>query len=185
MRSLAIDVFINFLQNPPDENLLSKLQKDKLWQNWFLKNENPLQIEALKLLSSNENEKTIGSDFVNLFLSDVDFVKAPPFASFYLDKDKEIYSCNSDKIKNIFLNNQFLNFLENEPADSLINELLFIKELLKNDDKKILKAFLKEEFFTWFNMWNDDLTKEAKSDFYKGLAMLMKDFFKELGKELN
>lgn len=37
MRSLAIDVFINFLQNPPDENLLSKLQKDKLWQNWFLK----------------------------------------------------------------------------------------------------------------------------------------------------
>ncbi|HEC1783413.1 TPA: hypothetical protein R1737_001481, partial [Campylobacter lari] len=114
MENLAIDVFINFLQNPPDKNLLEKLKKNKLWENWFLKNDNPLQIEALKLLSCNEDEKTIGSDFVSLFLSDINFVKAPPFASFYLDKDKEIYSYNSDRVKNIFISNKFLNFLENE-----------------------------------------------------------------------
>ncbi|OCX43657.1 cytoplasmic chaperone [Campylobacter ornithocola] len=184
MESLAIDVFINFLQNPPDKNLLEKLKENKLWENWFLKNDNPLQIEALKLLSCNENEETIGSDFVSLFLSDINFVKAPPFASFYLDKDKEIYSCNSDRVKNIFIINNFLYFLENEPADSLVNELLFIKELLKHNDKKTLKIFLEKDFFTWFNLWNDDLEKGAKSDFYKGFAMLMKDFFEELKRKL-
>ncbi|WP_417903776.1 molecular chaperone [Campylobacter sp. LH-2024] len=146
-----------------------------------LKNENPLQKQALKLLSySKEDEKMIGYDFTCLFLSDIDFVKAPPYASFYLDKDKEIYSNNSKKVKNIFLKYNFLNFLENEPQDSLINELLFIKELLKNNNEEILKEFLEKEFFTWFNAWNEDLEKEAKSDFYKGLAMLMRDFFNNL-----
>ncbi|MCV3440566.1 molecular chaperone TorD family protein [Campylobacter lari] len=183
MENLAIDVFINFLQNPPDKNLLEKLKKNKLWENWFLKNDNPLQIEALKLLSCNEDEKTIGSDFVSLFLSDINFVKAPPFASFYLDKDKEIYSYNSDRVKNIFISNKFLNFLENEPADSLVNELLFIKKLLENNNKKTLKIFLEKDFFAWFDLWNDDLIKSAESNFYKGFAMLMKDFFEEFKKE--
>ncbi|MBZ7953895.1 molecular chaperone TorD family protein [Campylobacter sp. W0018] len=181
MKYLAIDIFITFLKNPPKQDLLEKIQEEQLWQRWFLKNENPLQKEALRLLSySKEDEKTIGYDFTRLFLSDINFVKAPPYASFYLDKDKEIYSSNSEKIKNIFLKYNFLIFLENEPQDSLINELLFIKELLKNDDKKTLKEFLEKEFFTWFNMWNNDLEKGAKSDFYKGLAMLMRDFFNDL-----
>ncbi|MFX3627102.1 hypothetical protein [Campylobacter molothri] len=43
-----------------------------------------------------------------------------------------------------------------------------------------MKEFLEKEFFTWFNTWNDDLEKGAKSDFYKGLAMLMRDFFNNL-----
>ncbi|WP_194710961.1 molecular chaperone TorD family protein [Campylobacter jejuni] len=52
-----------------------------------------MQCTALKLLSSsNEDDKLIASDFTSLFLSDVDYVKAPPFASFYLDENKEIYS---------------------------------------------------------------------------------------------
>ncbi|ELJ4689702.1 hypothetical protein R1U47_000878 [Campylobacter jejuni] len=45
-----------------------------------------------------------------MFLSDVDYVKAPPFASFYLDENKEIYSDNSDKIKQIFVQNNFFFF---------------------------------------------------------------------------
>ena len=181
MKHLAIDIFITFFKNPPKQDLLNKIQEEQLWQRWFLKNENPLQKQALKLLSySKEDEKMIGYDFTCLFLSDIDFVKAPPYASFYLDKDKEIYSNNSKKVKNIFLKYNFLTFLENEPQGSLINELLFIEELLKNNNEEILKEFLEEEFFTWFNAWNEDLEKEAKSDFYKGLAMHMRDFFNNL-----
>ncbi|ELY7676951.1 molecular chaperone TorD family protein, partial [Campylobacter jejuni] len=99
------------------------------------KNNSKLQYTALKLLSSsNEDDKLIASDFTSLFLSDVDYVKAPPFASFYLDENKEIYSDNSDKIKQIFVQNNFFSFFNKEPADSLINELLFISFLIKKQD---------------------------------------------------
>ncbi|EAL4065899.1 cytoplasmic chaperone, partial [Campylobacter jejuni] len=52
MQKLAIDIFINFLQNPPNHFLLEKLKKEEFWQNWFLKNNSKLQCTALKLLSS-------------------------------------------------------------------------------------------------------------------------------------
>lgn len=80
-----------------------------------------------------------------MFLSDVDYVKAPPFASFYLDENKEIYSDNSDKVKQIFAQNNFFSFFNEEPANSLINELLFISFLIKKQDDIILQT-LKEEF---------------------------------------
>ncbi|WP_269474281.1 hypothetical protein [Campylobacter sp. 2014D-0216] len=44
MKQLAIDVFISFIQNPPNQSLLNQIKENKLWQDWFLKNENPLQI---------------------------------------------------------------------------------------------------------------------------------------------
>ncbi|ECW7686800.1 cytoplasmic chaperone, partial [Campylobacter jejuni] len=181
MQKLAIDIFINFLQNPPNHFLLEKLKKEEFWQNWFLKNNSKLQCTALKLLSSsNEDDKLIASDFTSLFLSDVDYVKAPPFASFYLDENKEIYSDNSDKVKQIFAQNNFFSFFNEEPADSLINELLFISFLIKKQDDITLQKFLKEEFFTWFNMWSFDVINKAKTHFYKALTMLMQDFFNQL-----
>ncbi|EMY7185278.1 molecular chaperone TorD family protein [Campylobacter jejuni] len=181
MQKLAIDIFINFLQNPPNHFLLEKLKKEEFWQNWFLKNNSKLQCTALKLLSSsNEDDKLIASDFTSLFLSDVDYVKAPPFASFYLDENKEIYSDNSDKVKQIFAQNNFFSFFNEEPADSLINELLFISFLIKKQDDITLQKFLKEEFFTWFNMWSFDVINKAKIHFYKALTMLMQDFFNQL-----
>lgn len=64
----------------------------------------------------------------------------------------------------------------------LINELLFISFLIKKQDDITLQKFLKEEFFTWFNMWSFDVYNKSKSDFYKALIMLMKDFFKRLNK---
>ncbi|HBK1841448.1 TPA: hypothetical protein LGC74_001601, partial [Campylobacter jejuni] len=68
-----------------------------------------------------------------------------------------MYSDNSDKIKQIFVQNNFFSFFNKEPADSLINELLFISFLIKKQDDIILQKFLKEEFFTWFNMWSFDV----------------------------
>ncbi|HEC1783476.1 TPA: hypothetical protein R1737_001549, partial [Campylobacter lari] len=53
----------------------------------------------------------------------------------------------------------------------------------ENNNKKTLKIFLEKDFFAWFDLWNDDLIKSAKSNFYKGFAMLMKDFFEEFKKE--
>ncbi|ECH3697064.1 cytoplasmic chaperone [Campylobacter coli] len=184
MQKLAINIFINFLQNPPDHFLLEKLKKENFWQKWFLKNDSPLQQKALDLLiNSNEDDKTIGCDFTNLFLSSIDFVKAPPFASFYLDKSKEIYSCNSDKVKNIFHQNNFLTYLHDEPADSAINELLFIQYLITAKNNETLKEFLNKEFLPWFNIWSLDIINKAETDFYKALAMLMQDFFNHLDTE--
>ncbi|MBF7042305.1 molecular chaperone TorD family protein [Campylobacter volucris] len=186
MQCLAIDIFINFLENPPKNILLKKIKKEGFWNNWFLKNNNTLQKEALDLLNnSNEDEKEIGYDFTCLFLSDIDFTKAPPYASFYLDKDKEIFSNNSDKIKQIFKKHNFLNFYTNEPADSLINELLFIKNLIQKNDTKTLQDFLDKEFISWFFLWNKDLNQNSKTNFYKGLAKLMQDFFNELQKQIS
>lgn len=74
----------------------------------------------------------------------------------------------------------FFLFFNEEPADSLINELLFISFLIKKQDDIILQKFLKEEFFTWFNMWSFDVINKAKTHFYKALAMLMQDFFNQL-----
>ncbi|HEH3648788.1 TPA: molecular chaperone TorD family protein [Campylobacter jejuni] len=100
------------MQNPPNHFLLEKLKKEEFWQNWFLKNNSKLQCTALKLLSSsNEDDKLIASDFTSLFLSDVDYVKAPPFASFYLDENKEIYSDNSEKLSKFLCKITFFLFL--------------------------------------------------------------------------
>lgn len=112
MQKLAIDIFINFLQNPPNHFLLEKLKKEEFWQNWFLKNNSKLQCTALKLLSSsNEDDKLIASDFTSLFLSDVDYVKAPPFASFYLDEIKKFIQIILIKLSKFLCKITFFLFL--------------------------------------------------------------------------
>ena len=179
MQILAINIFISFLQNPPSDFLLKKMKEEGFWRE-FLQVNKPLQAKALKILTNlNENENFIASDYTSLFLSDTDFVKAPLYASFYLSKDKEIYSLNSQKVREIFIKHNFLEFFDKEPADSMINELLFIRYLIKSKDFESLARFLKEDF-SWFFEWNLDVLNNAKSEFYKALAMIMKDFFEEL-----
>ncbi|HEC1874008.1 TPA: molecular chaperone TorD family protein [Campylobacter jejuni] len=142
-----------------------------------------MQCTALKLLSSsNEDDKLIASDFTSLFLSDVDYVKAPPFASFYLDEIKKFIQIILIKLSKFLCKITFFLYFNEEPADNLINELLFISFLIKTQDDITLQKFLKEEFFTWFNMWSFYVYNKSKSDFYKALIMLMKDFCKRLNK---
>lgn len=172
---LALNVFITLLKDFDFEKIKA-IYDNNLWQNWFLDaNEN-----TLKLLNEYKiNYEDLASDYTSLFISDIYYVKAPQSSSFYLDDKRQIYSEYSEEIKKVYFNNNFYNFYDELFADSLVNELLFIKYLLENNNEKALKDFLNNHFFKWFYAWAKDMQNGAKCDFYKALALLMQEFFND------
>lgn len=172
---LALNVFVGLLKDFDYEKIKS-IYDNNLWQNWFLE----ADMKTLELLSNYKlNYEDLASDYTSLFISDIEFVKSPQSSSFYLDDKKMMYSCVSDEVKNLYISNGFFAFYNDLFADNLINELLFVKYLLENNKRDILKNFLNNHFFNWFFVWVEDMNNGAKTDFYKGLALLMREYFKK------
>lgn len=171
---LALNVFTTLLKDF-DYEKIKAIYENNLWQNWFLDTDK----KALEILNNYKiNYEDLASDYTSLFISDIYYVKAPQSSSFYLDDKKQIYSDFTEEVKKIYFDNNFYAFYDNLFADNLLNELLFIKFLLEKNNKIALNDFLNNHFFKWFFIWAKDFENGAKTNFYKGLAMLMEDYFK-------
>ena len=181
---LCLQVFLNLLENPPSLELLNNLTSQNLWQEWLYPTATPKLAQALELLgaveASQESANAIGVDYTCLFISDIDFAKAPPYASFYLDKDGEIYSPHSDEVAAIYAKSGFVH-ARNTPPDSLFNEMGFLIFLLAREQNDTgAREFFKDEVALWLYQWSAKLIEHSKSDFYKGLGLLIEDFFEHL-----
>lgn len=187
-------IFSQFLYNPPTKEEWENIKKEKLLLEWFIHSDDSSILKADKLWKKShlkENHLDLSVDYTDLFICDEVSLKAPAYASYYLDITGELYSKESDKVKQIYGSCSFFtNALLGQPADFIAIELEFISKLLFNVKKdvafeKVLKAFLEENFLPWVQVWSEDMQNNAKSYFYKGLGFHMESFCNMLRDEFS
>ncbi|RXJ86067.1 molecular chaperone [Arcobacter sp. CECT 8985] len=190
----AASIFSQFLYNPPSKEQWDKIKEQKVLLEWFIHSDEKDNKKVLQLWQKSHNEEShldISVDYTDMFICDEMYLKAPPFASFYLDISGELYSKEADNAKNIYKKCSFFTkSLLTQPADFIAIELEFISTLLlniKRDEvfKKVLISFLQENFLPWVYSWTNDVKTNAKSSFYKGLGYHIEDFCDMLVEEFS
>ncbi|WP_044418961.1 TorD/DmsD family molecular chaperone [Halarcobacter anaerophilus] len=185
-------LFSQFLYNPPKEEEWEKIKKAGILLEWFIHSDDSNSLKGNEFWKDShfqENYLDLATDYVDLFICDEICLKAPPYGSFYLDVAGELYSEESDRVKEFYIRSSFFTkALLEQPADFIAIELEFLSMLLYNVDKdevykKVLKNFLEENFLPWVTVWAEDTKNNAKSNFYKGLGAHMKNFCDLLSKE--
>jgi TorA maturation chaperone TorD len=185
-------LFSQFLYNPLKEEEWQKIKKEEILLEWFIHSDDSNSLQGNKFWKNShfqENYLDLATDYVDLFICDEISLKAPPYGSFYLDVTGELYSEESDRVKEFYTRCSFFTkVLLEQPADFIAIELEFLSMLLYNANKdevykEVLKNFLEENFLSWVNVWAEDTKNNAKSNFYKGLGAHMKNFCNLLSKE--
>jgi len=172
-------LFSKFLYNPPKEEDWERMKETKLLLEWFIHSDEDIFQKAISLWSKahlDESHLDISADYTDLFICDEIALKAPPYASFYLDASGELYSKENAKVQKIYENCSFFTKeLLKQPADFVAIEFEFLASLLHNVEdenfEKVAKEFLSEHFLPWIFPWSKDLQTNAKSYFYKGLGV--------------
>lgn len=177
--SLAAHVFAQFLASPPDAKAWRILKEHHILKEWFIHTQTPTCEQgfiAWKRSHLEENSDTITADYTRLFLCDEEFLKAPPYASFYLDSSGETYTQESDDVKAIYEAFSFHTaVLIHEPADHIATELEFLSLLLKSAThssafEKHISQFIARHLAPWITSWAQDVQNNAHSLFYQGLG---------------
>lgn len=178
-------IFSQFLYSSPTEEKWEEIKEKKVLLEWFIHSDDNNHNEALKLWEKSQNNETyldLAVDYTDLFICDEMYLKAPPYGSFYLDISGELYSKESDIVKDLYSKCSFFTkALLGQPADFIAIELEFISTLLLNlhrDEifKEVLLSFLRQSFLPWVKTWTNDLKTNSKSYFYKGLAFQIEDY---------
>jgi len=177
--SLAAHVFAQFLAAPPDTKTWQTLKEHHVLKEWFIQTKTPTYEQGSSLWKRSQIEEssdTIAADFTRLFLCDEEFLKAPPYASFYLETSGEIFTQESDDVKAIYDTFSFHTaLLTCEPADHIAIELEFLSLLLKsatqnNVFEKHISQFIAMHLAPWITSWANDVQNNAHSLFYRGLG---------------
>lgn len=185
-------IFSQFLYNPPKENEWKNIKDKKILLEWFIHSNNSSNLQGNQLWEEAHRQESyldLAIDYTDLFICDEISLKAPPYGSYYLDITGELYSKETDLVKELYSNCSFFtNELLRQPADFIGIELEFLSTLLNNikEDisyEELLKIFLEKNFLPWVIVWVKDLQKNAKSSFYKGLGFHMENFCDILIKE--
>lgn len=174
----ASSLFSKFLYNPPTKEEWKEIKEMKLLLEWFIHSNEKSAQKANDLWSKSHLEESsldISADYTDLFICDEITLKAPPYASFYLDISGELYSQESKKVQKIYQDCSFYTKeLLKQPADYAAIEFEFLTSLLNNAKnesfEKIVKEFLSTHFLPWILVWTKDLQTNAKSYFYQGLG---------------
>ncbi|MFQ5887978.1 MAG: molecular chaperone [Candidatus Hydrothermarchaeales archaeon] len=116
-----------------------------------------------------------------------------PYESFYMDREKKIGARVTIEVEN-FMKRAGVEFTEarDEIADYIALELEFMaflcgkeEEQWKAGDKEVAltylnieRDFLKNHLGKWIEPFCDDIASEPAANFFKGVAMITKDFVK-------
>lgn len=155
-----------------------------LLQAWNQENKNGLSVEAFD---------AIRDDYTPLFIGPGK-VKAPPWESIYFTKERTLF-----QEETLFVREWYRRYglesvkLYHEPDDHIGLELAFISHLAglavrayEEDDPKFAelleaqKTFLSEHTLKWVAGWTSLVLEHARTDFFKGVAMVVRGVMKEL-----
>ncbi|HEY4481842.1 MAG TPA: molecular chaperone TorD family protein, partial [Candidatus Brocadiaceae bacterium] len=111
---------------------------------------------------------------------------APPWESVYRSPDGILFQEPTIKVRESYLNTGFT-LSKKTPEDHIGLELMFMRILIKKyldakhkkERKDILdmqKDFLARHIQSWVSKFCKDVANNAKTDFYKGLAMMTEGF---------
>jgi len=202
--ALLFGLLCKILYSEPELKWLEKLFEDEVFVDAPFATENRDVITGLGLLrewgqeflmgNSEENYNNIKSDYMKIMVGTADF-KTPPWESVYFNENRSIFQEETLAVRKWYRRFGLASEkLYNEPDDHIALEISFIAHLaslsleaLGSKDQsafeKTLQAqhdFLKDHLLQWGPSWCDSVYQNAKTDFYRGTALLLRGAFTEL-----
>ena len=202
--TLLYGLMSKILYSEPAQEWLESLIQEDVFSEVPFAPKNPDVISGLDLMqkwskgfqSEKKEEMYIDlqADYMHLMVGTADF-ETPPWESVYFSEDRAIFQEETLAVRSWYRRFGLASEkLYNEPDDHIALEISFIAHLAsqglealkKNDDdtlEKLLQAqhdFLKEHLLQWGPAWCDLVYKNAQTDFYKGLALILQGGFTEL-----
>lgn len=169
MAKLFGSLFYYPLTEPNNRSMLRQFANDPdLELNGF---------EQLIQAMENDSDDTLNNDFFLLFEGG-EIMHAPPWGSVYLDKEQVIFGDSLLSYRR-FLKQQGieLNTGMREPEDQFGLMLFAISQLIESDsDISVIKQLLAEHLLVWCYRYLELLESNARSQSYKVLAQLAKQW---------
>lgn len=168
-----------FSEIPLGAEIEAAVQGSALMQQW-----------AAKYVQDHAGElhQSMQDDYTRLFVGPGK-VLAAPWESVYKTKERLIFQEDTLEVRNWYrrfgLESETI---YKEPDDHIGLELLFIAHLAEkglgavqaqdhqglNDMLRAQWQFLREHPLTWINLWAADVVEFSRTDFYRGIALLVK-----------
>ena len=181
------------LLNPLSEGDFSKMKAKDF--EWFAQTDSTAFKKGWSLLMSSlktEAIEDIWADHTSLFLSSDKGIAAVPYGSFYLNKEGEMYTQETDEVAAIYMKSGFEMEALYEPEDHIGIEIGFVGVLLSVGlDKEapeayckmidgVLRHFLSHHLLPYATLVTKNIQRGAKTKFYAAIAYLIQDFLEHL-----
>jgi TorA maturation chaperone TorD len=180
----------------PDKKQLQSLFDEDVFSESPFGAEQPDVVRGLSLLqkwgqqargdSDADSFKALKEDHLHLFIG-VDWVLAPPWESVYFNEKRMLFQEQTLDVRKWYLEYGLIpEHVYKEPDDQIGLEMAFLSHLarlgleaLGRQDQHTLdemleaqREFASQHFLRWAPIWCDLAEKNAKTDFYRGLACL-------------
>ncbi len=127
--------------------------------------------------SENLHLSDLEAEYIRLFVTDIGGVKAPPYASFYLEK--RLMGRSSEKFLN-FIKHCGYEIDENiikGPPDHVSLEIGFLSRLLEENNFECVCVMI-EKHLLWFDEFREKVKENSNFDFYRKLVELVSTLIK-------
>jgi len=136
--------------------------------------------EATKQSLLEIDEETLSADFTELF-EGLGEMKAPPWGSVYLDREKVVFGESTVQYRQFLSDNEIeLNTGIREPEDQFGLMLLAFAFLLESNKTKSAKILMESHLLVWGMIYLDLLNKVSHNKFYRLLALDVSDWLNKL-----
>ncbi|ABR47531.1 cytoplasmic chaperone TorD family protein [Alkaliphilus metalliredigens QYMF] len=199
MRMFAYDLLKHTFCQEPSKNFIENLIKEEIMENFpFIEDSQSIgqginEVSGYFINMSefqDEEYEKLHWDFTKMFIGP-NFLPAPPWESAYLNEDRLLFQEETLEVRKKYLKYYFLpkNY-PHEPDDHIGLELDFMYRLSKltielaekQNTEEVIKVlndqdtFLTEHLLQWIDRFTDDVIYHADTDFYKGMARVLKGY---------
>lgn len=191
VRSAIYQVLARLMQAPPDQPLLRMIGEPGFLEEWPWGRGNPRVEAGLELLlssRSNLSEEVLTREYQDLFWGPGP-VLAPPWESVYLDREHLLFGEDTLRVREMFrrfgLESEQL---DREPDDHIGLQLQFLFQLSSEAAHRLeagdfgsvrqlvegQRECLEGHLLRWIDPFVERVLLHGRSDFYKGVALLVR-----------
>jgi len=202
---LVCGLLAKALYDSPDRDWLNALLRNSLFDSVPFGGTLPEIASALRHLRRWAESAGLGLDEAAMALIHDDYTRlfvgpgrllAAPWESVYTNSERAVFQMETVSVKNWYRRFDLALASEyNEPADHIGLEFGFLAHLASltiaaseirdgADVKRLIVAqrdFVAQHILKWVPRWADDVIQNARTDFYRGLALLASGTAKEAG----
>ncbi|MCD8554760.1 molecular chaperone TorD family protein [Seleniivibrio sp.] len=189
----AFSFFNKILLDAPEREYINTVKENAaLFDEWCFSDseESKTGLELLKNYLKNykdEDFTELLGNFNRLFIGP-GHLFAPPWESVYKEQDKTIFGEATLKVRGRYRKFGLeINNLNREPDDHIAFECAYLNYLCAASaaaedstvEKEEIISFLKEHPSTWVEEFTDNMIENSVTDFYKGIAQMLRGAIKE------
>jgi TorA maturation chaperone TorD len=205
---LLFGTLSKLLQAPPERGWIQNLLAEKVFAEAPFAAEHPDVARGLSLIQAWNRSvwdkdtgpafEALKADYLRLFIG-VGKVLAPPWESVYFGDDRLLFQEQTIQVREWYRKYGLqIEKLHHEPDDQIGLELSFLANLAqlavqaaeRRDEAELTRllhdqqAFLTEHPLRWAQAWCDLVDRHARTDFYRGIALLVNGGLKTAGEML-